>query len=92
LSKSLKLIFLITGLSALIGTVFYIGLEPIVHAVSQLGPFSLFIILLPMVVVYGLEAWGWRLTLGAYAKNVGFLRLFAIRMSDQALEPKRDTE
>jgi len=85
LSKSIKLVFLLIGLIGLIGTVFYIGLEQIVHAVSQLGPFSLFIILLPMVVVYGLDALGWRLTLGVYAKNVGFLRLCAIRMAGETI-------
>jgi uncharacterized protein (TIRG00374 family) len=38
-----------------------------------------------MIVVYGLEAWGWRLTLGAYAGKVGFLRLFAIRMAGETV-------
>lgn len=84
-SKSLKLIFLIIGLIGLIGIVLHIGLEPILLAVSQLGPLPLVVILLPMIVVYGLEAWGWRLTLGAYAKNVGFLRLFAIRMAGETV-------
>ena len=81
----LKLVFLIIGLIALVGIVFHIGLEPILHAASQLGPLPLVIILLPMVLVYGLEAWGWRLTLGAYAERVGFLRLFAIRMAGETV-------
>ena len=38
-----------------------------------------------MIVVYGLEAWGWRLTLGAYAGKVGFLHLFAIRMAGETV-------
>ena len=76
----LKFVFLIIGLIALVGIVLHIGLEPILHAASQLGPLPLVIILAPMIVVYGLEAWGWRLALGAYAGKVGFLRLFAIRM------------
>ena len=80
-----KLIFLVIGLIGLIGIVFHIGLEPIFHAVSQLGPLSFLVILLPMIVVYGLEAWGWQLTLGAYAKRVGFLRLFAIRMAGETV-------
>jgi uncharacterized protein (TIRG00374 family) len=81
----LKFVFLIIGLIALVGIVLHIGLEPILHAVSQLGPLPLVIILLPMIVVYGLEAWGWRLTLGAYAGKVGFLRLFAIRMAGETV-------
>jgi uncharacterized protein (TIRG00374 family) len=80
-----KLLFLIIGLLALVGIIFHIGLEPILHAVSQLGTLPLIVILLPMIVVYGLEAWGWRLTLGAYAKGVGFLRLFAIRMAGETV-------
>ena len=68
----LKFVFLIIGLIALGGIVLHIGLEPIFHAVSQLGPLSLVIILLPMIVVYGFEAWGWDLTLGAYGGKVGF--------------------
>jgi uncharacterized protein (TIRG00374 family) len=85
LSKSLKLIFLILGLIALVGIVLHIGLAPILHAVSQLGPFPLIIIFLPMIVVYGLEAWGWRLTLGAYVERVGFMRLWAIRMAGETV-------
>ena len=81
----LKFVFLIIGLIALVRIVLHIGLEPIFHAVSQLGPLPLVIILLPMIVVYGFEAWGWRLTLGAYAGKVGFLRLFAIRMAGETV-------
>ena len=80
-----KLIFLILGLIALIGIVLHIGLEPIFHTASQLGPIPLLVILLPMVLVYGLEAWGWRLTLGTHARRVGFLRLFAIRMAGETV-------
>lgn len=81
----LKLIFLIVGLAALVGIVLHIGLEPIKHTVSQLGLLHLGIILLPMIVVYGLEAFGWQLTLGAHARNVGFIRLFAIRMAGETV-------
>ncbi len=81
----LKFVFLIIGLIALVGIVLHIGLESILHAASQLGPLPLVIILLPMIVVYGLEAWGWRLTLGAYAGKVGFLRLFGIRMAGETV-------
>jgi len=81
----LKLIFLIVGLAALVGIVLHIGLEPISHTVSQLGLLHLGIILLPMIVVYGLEAMGWQLTLGAHARKVGFIRLFAIRMAGETV-------
>ncbi len=81
----LKFGFLIIGLLALVGIVWHIGLDPIFVAVSQLGPLPLVIILLPMILVYGLEAWGWRLTLGPYAERVGFLRLWAIRMAGETV-------
>ena len=81
----LKLVFLVFGLVALVGIVWHIGFEPIFNAVSQLGIFPFLVILLPMILVYGLEAWGWRLTLGAYAERVGFLRLFAIRMAGETV-------
>ena len=81
----LKLIFLIVGLAALVGIVLHIGLEPILLTVSQLGFLHLGIILLPMIVVYGLEALGWLLTLGSHARKVGFMRVFAIRMAGETV-------
>jgi glycosyltransferase 2 family protein len=81
----LKLIFLIIGLAALVGIVLHIGLDPILHTVSQVGLLHFGLILLPMIVVYGLEAVGWGLTLGVHAQKVGFLRLFAIRMAGEAV-------
>ena len=81
----LKLIFLIVGLAALIGIILHIGIEPILHTVSQLGLFHLGFILLPMIVVYGLEALGWQVTLGPHARKIGFLRLFAIRMAGETV-------
>ena len=81
----LKLIFLIIGLAALVGIILHIGLDPILHAVSQVGFLHFGLILLPMIVVYGLEAVGWQLTLGAHAQKVGFLRLCAIRMAGETV-------
>ena len=81
----LKLLFLIVGLAALVGIVLHIGLEPIQHTVSQLGLLHLGLILLPMILVYGLEALGWQLTLGSHARTVGFMRLFAIRMAGETV-------
>ena len=87
---------MIIELIALIGIVQHIGLEPILHAVSRLGSLPLVVILLPMIVVYGLEAWGWRLTLGAYAKNVlssshlNFVRLLRNNRGNMYLNVWRD--
>jgi glycosyltransferase 2 family protein len=81
----LNLLFLIIGLAALIGIILHIGLEPILHAVSQIGLLPLLVILLPMILVYGLEALGWQLTLGYHSRRVGFPRLFAIRMAGETV-------
>jgi uncharacterized protein (TIRG00374 family) len=81
----LKLILLFFGLLALAGIIWHIGLASILTTASQLGPLALGIIFLPMVLVYGLEALGWQLTLGKYAHQVGFGRLFAIRMAGEAV-------
>lgn len=81
----LKLALLIIGLGALVGIVLHIGVAPILLAVSPLVPLPLILILLPMILVYGLEAFGWQLTLGPLASRVGFIRLFAVRMAGEAL-------
>ncbi len=81
----LKLIFLVFGVGAIAGLVWHIGPSSIFNTVSQLGPTALGVILLPMVLVYGLEALGWRLTMGRYAQHVGFPQLFAIRMAGEAV-------
>ena len=81
----LKLLLLGFGLLALAGIIWHIGLTPILTTASQLGPIALGVIFLPMVLVYGLEAFGWQLTLGKYARRVGFGRIFAIRMAGETV-------
>lgn len=81
----LKLILLVFGVGAIAGLVWHIGPTSIINTASQLGPTALGVILFPMVLVYGFEAWGWRLTLGSYAQHVGFARLFAIRMAGETV-------
>ena len=81
----LKLIFLVFGLLALAGIIWHIGPSSIVTMASRLGPMALGVILAPMVLVYGFEALGWRLTLGSYGQRVGFAHLFAIRMAGETV-------
>ena len=69
----LKLLFLIIGLAALVGMILHIGLTPILQTIANLGPWPLTVILLPMILVYGLEAFGWQLALGTQAHLVGFI-------------------
>ena len=81
----IRLVFLTIGFLALVGLVWHIGPSQIYLAVERLGALAIFVILLPLVLVYGLEAYGWQLTLGSLAPRVGFLRLFAIRMAGEAI-------
>lgn len=81
----IRLVFLTIGFLALGALIWHIGPSQIFLAVHQLGPMAVFIILLPMILVYGLEAYGWQLTLGSLASPVGFLRLFAVRMAGEAI-------
>ena len=81
----IRLVFLIIGFFAVVGLIWHIGPSHIFLAVEQLGALAILIILLPMVLVYGLEAYGWQLTLGSLASRVGFFRLFAVRMAGEAI-------
>ncbi len=81
----LKLIFLVFGLTALSAIIWHIGPASILSTASHLGPVAIGVILFPMILVYGLEAVGWRMTLGSHAQSVGFARLFAIRMAGETV-------
>ncbi len=52
---------------------------------AALGPGTLALILLPSILMYGFEAYGWRLTLGRYAGIVPFWKLFLIRTAGEAV-------
>ncbi len=69
----------------MVGIISHIGLGSILDTISQLGPVPVICILLPMIAVYALEAMGWQLTLGSYSGQVGFLRIFAIRMAGETV-------
>lgn len=81
----LKLLVCIVGLAFLAGLIWHVGPDAIAHTIAQLGSSALLVIFLPMIAVYALEAWGWRLTLGPLARRVGFGRLFAIRMAGETV-------
>jgi len=81
----IRLVFLCIGLAALVGLIWHIGPSQIVQTTDQLGFVSIGIILLPLFVVYVLEAYGWQLTLGRWSAQVSFLRVFAVRMAGEAI-------
>lgn len=81
----LKLIFLTFGVFFLAGLIWHAGPQSILQTITQLGLSAMLVILLPMIGVYALEAWGWRLTLGSFSSCIGFGRLFAIRMAGETI-------
>lgn len=87
----IRLIFLVIGLVALGALVWHVGPSQIVDTIEHLGVGSISIILLPLLAVYLLEAYGWKLTLGRWANQVGFLRIFFIRTAGEAINASTPT-
>ncbi len=65
--------------------VWHIGIERIYAAVTALGPAAMASILLPSLLMYVLEAYGWRVTLGDWAKDVPFWQVLAIRTAGEVV-------
>ena len=81
----LKLLLLVIGFLTLILLVWNIGPGRIYEAASQLGPIGLFVLLIPSTVMYVVEAYGWKITLGPSAKNIPFWRVLAIRTAGEVV-------
>ncbi len=81
----LKGFLLVVGLLSLIFLVWHIGPERIYEAASQLGPVALLILLIPSTIMYIVEAYGWKITLGPSAKHLSFWRVLAIRTAGEAV-------
>ncbi|CAI4030581.1 Flippase-like domain-containing protein [Nitrospira tepida] len=81
----LKILLLAVGALTLTALVWHIGPARILDAASQVGPFGLLLVLIPSLVMYLLEAYGWKLTMGAYAGAVSFPRLLAIRTAGEVV-------
>jgi uncharacterized protein (TIRG00374 family) len=81
----LRLILLILGLFTLGLLVWHIGPGNIYDAASRLGAGALFVILLPSVLMYVVEAYGWKVTLGPSAQHMPFWRLLAIRTAGEVV-------
>jgi uncharacterized protein (TIRG00374 family) len=65
--------------------VWHIGPGNIADALSNLGVAAVLVILLPSLLMYLLEAYGWRLTLRRHAARVSFGRLLAIRTAGEVV-------
>jgi uncharacterized protein (TIRG00374 family) len=81
----LKAALFLLGALTLSVLVWHIGIDRIYGAVAQLGPAAMLAILLPSLFMYVLEAYGWRVTLGAWAEDVPFWRLLAIRTAGEVV-------
>lgn len=68
-----------------------VGIQRIYEAVGQLGPAAMLVILLPSLLMYILEAYGRRVTLGAWATNVPFWRVLAIRTAGEVVNMTTST-
>lgn len=81
----LRFILLLVGLLTFAGLIWHIGPAKILDAVSSLGIMAVAIMLLPSLLMYLLEAYGWRLTLRSHAASVSFGRLLAVRTAGEVV-------
>ena len=81
----LRLFLLVGGLLTLGLIVWHIGPGNIYDAAAQLGPAALLVMLIPSAIMYAIEAYGWKLTLGTSAKEIPFWRVLAIRTAGEAV-------
>ncbi len=81
----LRLILLLVGLLTFAGLIWHIGPGNILAAVAGIGPLAILVILLPSLLMYLLEAYGWRLTLRSHAAAVSFGRLLAVRTAGEVV-------
>jgi glycosyltransferase 2 family protein len=81
----LKLFLLVVGLLTLVLIVWHIGPGQIYDAAAQLGPVALLVLLIPSAIMYVVEAYGWKVTLGPSAKAIPFWRVLAIRTAGEVV-------
>ena len=81
----LRLILLVVGLLTLGLIVSHIGPGNIYEATAKLGPTALLVMLIPSLIMYVIEAYGWKVTLGPSAQHVPFWRLLAIRTAGEVV-------
>jgi uncharacterized protein (TIRG00374 family) len=81
----LRLFLLIVGLLTLVLIVWHIGPGQIYDAAAKLGPVALLVLLIPSTIMYVVEAYGWKVTLGPSAKDIPFWRVLAIRTAGEVV-------
>jgi len=81
----LKIFLLFVGFLTLVLIVWHIGPGRIYDAAAQLGPVALLALLIPSVIMYVVEAYGWKVTLGRSGKDIPFWRVLAIRTAGEVV-------
>jgi uncharacterized protein (TIRG00374 family) len=81
----LKLFLLCVGLLTIVFIVWHIGLGRIYDVAAQLGPVALLGMLIPSVIMYVVEAYGWKVTLGPLTKDIPFWRVLAIKTAGEVV-------
>jgi uncharacterized protein (TIRG00374 family) len=81
----LKVILLFVGLLTIVFIVGHIGLGRIYDVASKLGPVALLVMLIPSVIMYVVEAYGWKVTLGPSTKHISFWRVLAIKTAGEVV-------
>jgi uncharacterized protein (TIRG00374 family) len=81
----LKLALFFAGFFALVLIVWQIGPQHIYDAAAQLGPVALLAMLIPSTIMYAVEAYGWKVTLGPSAKDIPFWRVLAIKTAGEVV-------
>ncbi|MGQ0811482.1 MAG: lysylphosphatidylglycerol synthase transmembrane domain-containing protein [Nitrospiraceae bacterium] len=81
----LRLTLFFVGVFTLLALVWHIGPSRIYDAAAQLGPVALAVILIPSLLMYLVEAYGWKVTLVPSTKIIPFWRLLAIRTAGEVV-------
>lgn len=80
-----RYLLLTLGCLTLTLLVWHIGPEKIYVAAARVGPGAVLIILIPSLLMYVFEAYGWKLTLGSAANGIPFWKIFAIRTAGEVV-------
>jgi putative membrane protein len=81
----LRYLLLGLGFLTLSFLVWHIGPGHIYEAVSRFGPGALFVMLIPSVFMYVLEAYGWKIVLGSAAERISFGKILSIRTAGEVV-------
>jgi uncharacterized protein (TIRG00374 family) len=81
----LRLLLLLAGLLTFGAIVWHVGPGNIYDAATHLGPVALLVMLIPSIIMYAVEAYGWKVTLGPSGKDIPFWRVFMIRTAGEVV-------